>query len=86
MHPGFRFVARHSLFIIPGIGFLAVAVGLMGTGATLYMWIALGAAMALVWGLPFWLRRKPSAAQTTEEVGRLLRSGRITLLHFYSDF
>ena len=30
--------------------------------------------------------RKPSAAQTTEEVGRLLRSGKITLLHFYSDF
>ncbi len=86
MHPAIRFVARRSLFIFPGIGFLAAAVGLMGTGAALYLWIALGAAMAVVWGLPFWLRRKPSAAQTTEEVGQLLRSGRVTLLHFYSDF
>ena len=86
MHPTFRFVARHSLFIFPGIGFLVVAGGLMGTGAALYLWIALGAAMAVVWGLPFWLRRKPSTAKTTEEVGLLLRSGKITLLHFYSDF
>ena len=86
MHPTYRFVARHSLFIFPGIGFLAVAVGLMGTGGALYLWIALGAAMAVVWGIPFWLRRKPAEVQTTEEVGRLLRSGRITLLHFYSDF
>lgn len=86
MHPVYRFVARHSLFIIPSIGFLAVAVGLNGTGAALYTWIALGAAMAVVWGVPFWLRRKPSGAQSPGEVGRLLRSGRITLLHFYSDF
>ncbi len=86
MHPAIRFVARHSLFIFPGIGFLAVAVGLLGTGAPLYLWIALGAAVTVVWGLPFWLRRKPSAAPSAEEVGLLLRSGRVTLLHFYSDF
>ena len=86
MHPAFRFVARHALFIFPGMGFFLVAWALIRAEALLLAWIAFGGAMAVVWGLPIWLRRKPTAVHSPDEVIQQLQAGRISLLHFYSDF
>ncbi|MGH9786932.1 MAG: hypothetical protein ACRD88_22400 [Terriglobia bacterium] len=86
MHPVHRFVARHSLFIGPGIGFVLAAWVLSRLAAPWPAWAALIAFMAAVWTVPVWRRQKATGIRSPEELQSRLRAGRISLVHFYSDF
>ena len=86
IHPVFRFVARHSLFIGPGIGFVLAAGAMSRADAPWTLWAALVAAMGIIWTVPIWRRQKPSLLRSVEEIEQQLRGGKISLLHFYSDF
>ena len=82
----YRFVARHSLFIGPGGGFVAAAWILDRMQAPWMAWVALVASMAILWTLPVWRRQKASAFASAEDLGQRLGGGRPSILHFYSDF
>ena len=86
IHPVFRFVARHSLFIGPGIGFVLAAVAMSRADASWTLWAALVAAMGILWTVPIWRRQEPSPLRSVEEIEQQLRGGTISFLHFYSDF
>ena len=86
MHPVFRFVARHSLFIAPGAGFVLAAWALGRIEAPWPAWLALLIAILVIWTVPIWLRQEATALLSADDFQQRLRAGRISLLHFYSDF
>lgn len=86
IHPVYRFVARHSLFIGPSVGFVLAAWLLSRLAVPWPAWAALIAFMALIWTVPIWRRQKPTPLRSPEELEAQMRTGRISLLHFYSDF
>ena len=49
-------------------------------------WAALGAAIAVIWTVPVWRRQNATALSSADDFQQQLRAGRISLLHFYSDF
>ena len=86
IHPVYRFVARHSLFIGSGIGFVLAVWVLSRLAAPWPAWAALVAMMAVIWTMPVWRRQKATGIRSPEELQDRLRAARISLLHFYSDF
>ena len=86
MHPVFRFVARHSLFIGPGAGFVLAAWALGRIAAPWPTWVALLIAILVIWTVPIWRRHEATALLSADDFQQRLRAGRISLLHFYSDF
>ena len=86
MHPVFRFVARHSLFIGPGAGFVLAAWALGRMAAPWPAWAALILAILVFWTVPIWRRQEATALSSADDFQQRLRAGRISLLHFYSDF
>ena len=86
MHPVFRFVARHSLFIGPGVGFVLASWALGRIAAPWPAWAALLIAILVIWTVPIWRRQQATALPSADDLQKRLRAGRISLLHFYSDF
>ena len=86
MHPVFRFVARHSLFIGPGVGFVLAAGALSRIAAPWPAWVALLIPILVIWTVPIWRRQQATALSSADDFQQRLRAGRISLLHFYSDF
>jgi hypothetical protein len=79
-------VARHSLFIGPGLGFVAAAWVLARLEAPWQAWGALLASIAIIWTVPIWRREKATALASPEDLGQRVRGGRPSVVHFYSDF
>ena len=79
-------VARHSLFIGPGVGFVLAAWLLNRLAAPRPAWAALVAFMALIWTVPIWRRQNPTPLRSPDDLDARLRAGCMSLLHFYSDF
>jgi hypothetical protein len=42
--------------------------------------------MAGIWTVPIWRRQKATPIRSADELSAQVRAGRISLLHFYSDF
>ena len=79
-------MARHSLFIGPGLGFVTAA-GVLGyMEAPWPLWAVLVAAIAVIWTVPIWRREKATALASPDDLGKRVRGGRPSLVHFYSDF
>ena len=49
-------------------------------------WLALLIAILVIWTVPIWLRHEATALSSSDDFQQRLRAGRISLLHFYSDF
>ena len=81
-----RFIGRHSLFIFPGVAFALIARALSSHEVSWVTWTSLAAALAVIWTIPIWLRHKPTVFDAANELTERLRSGKISLLHLYSDF
>jgi hypothetical protein len=79
-------VARHSLFIGPGLGFVAAALVLASMEAPWPLWAALFACIAIIWTVPIWRREKATVLASPEDLGKRVRGGQPSLVHFYSDF
>jgi hypothetical protein len=79
-------VARHSLFILPGAGFIAASYVLSRMEAPWPLWAALVASMAILWTVPIWRREKATPLASADELGKRVAGGRPSLVHFYSDF
>ena len=86
IHPAHRFVARHSLFILPGAGFVAAAYILTRNQAPWPVWAALVAFMAVLWTVPIWRKEKATPLASANDLDRQIKSGRPSVVHFYSDF
>jgi len=86
IHPAYRFVARHSLFILPGAGFIAASYILSRMEAPWPLWAALAACMAMLWSVPIWRREKTTPLASADDLEQRIRSGQPSLLHFFSDF
>jgi hypothetical protein len=50
------------------------------------VWAVLVAMMGVIWTVPIWRRQKPTPLRSADDLDAQLRAGRISLLHFYSDF
>ena len=79
-------MARHSLFILPGAGFIAAASILSRMEAPWPLWAALVASMAVLWTVPIWRREKTTPLASADELGQRIRGGRPSVVHFFSDF
>jgi hypothetical protein len=79
-------VARHSLFILPGAGFIAASYVLSRMDAPWPWWAALVACMAILWTVPIWRRGKATPLVSVDDLELRIRGGRPSLLHFFSDF
>ena len=86
IHPVYRFVARHSLFIGPGMGFVLAAYAMSRIEAPWPAWVVLVTVIAVIWTIPVWRRQKETALSSADDFQQQLPAGRISLLHFYSDF
>jgi len=49
-------------------------------------WAALVASIAIIWTVPVWRREKATGLASPEDLGARVRSGRPSVVHFYSDF
>ena len=79
-------MARHSLFILPGTGFVAAAWVLSRMEAPWPAWAALLTFMAILWTVPIWRREKATPLASADDLGPRIRDGRPSVVHFYSDF
>ena len=86
IHPAFRFVLRHSLFILPGAGFIAAAWVLVRVEAPWPVGAALLAFMTILWTIPIWRREKATLLASADDLGTRISRGQPSLLHFYSNF
>jgi hypothetical protein len=86
IHPVYRFVARHSLFIGPGLGFVVAAWLLSRMNAPWPLWALLVAVIAIIWTVPIWRREKATALTSPEDLSARVRAGLPSVVHFYSDF
>ena len=86
MKPLNRWVATHSALLFCGLVTMLTLWSLLRANTSISLWFASIVALALLWSLPFRFRRKPSPFASPQQLRQQLGAGRITLLHFYSDF
>jgi hypothetical protein len=79
-------VARHSLFILPGAGFIGASYILSRLEAPWPIWAALAACMAILWTVPIWRREKATPLASADDLGERIRGSRASVVHFFSDF
>ena len=79
-------MARHSLFILPGGGFIAASYVLSRVEAPWPAWAALVMFMAILWTVPIWRRERTTPLASADDLRQRIRNGQPTLVHFFSDF